>query len=489
MEKIYNRIFYLFIALHVVVWTMLPTLLRHTLPMDAIEGFVWGQNLTLGYDRNPWLNAWLTRLAVDVGGHSGWLVYFLSQVSVALCFWAVWRLGKKIMHPIYALVAVLILEGIQYYTLASVDFNDNVLELGLWALTILCFYNALKAQRYRDWILTGIFAGLSLMAKYYAVMLFVPMIVFMLITAEGRASFRRGGFYLGLIIFGLIVLPHFIWMFLSNDFSTWNYALHRVDAVYSWRNCSYCFLATQILIFLGAVLLFLVLLPGKVRGAVLSARTDIKRYDKNFLLILGLGPCLLTFFVAVVFRMTMHSMWGTPLLSLWGLVLLAWTQPTIDRAKLYRFLAAVFLVFCAWAVGYSYGIMFKGYGSSANYPAVDISRAIFSEWNSAVPHPPKYVVGDRYVAGNLVYFVKQPQPKVFILDETTLDKIDAKKIDAFRKEGAILIWWNYDTNKKYALSLLTKLSKQEQMQVQNKEFYWLHNGVKAVANIGFVFLR
>ena len=44
----------------------------------------------------------------------------------------------------YALIALLLLEGIQYFNFHAIDFNDNTLELGLWGLTIYFFYQALR---------------------------------------------------------------------------------------------------------------------------------------------------------------------------------------------------------------------------------------------------------------------------------------------------------------------------------------------------------
>src|SRR5690242_16257216 len=82
-----ENIFAVFLFLHVFAWTILPFLIRHTLPLDSMEGYVWGQQLEWGYDKNPFVNGWLTALAVELGGYSGWMIYLFSQLSVALCFW------------------------------------------------------------------------------------------------------------------------------------------------------------------------------------------------------------------------------------------------------------------------------------------------------------------------------------------------------------------------------------------------------------------
>src|SRR5579871_4064921 len=105
-----ERWLYLFIIVHLLLWTVVPALIRYNLPLDSIEGSLWGHQLEWGYDKNPFLNGWLTSFAIYLGGPSGWMVYLFSQLSVALCLLVVWQIAKQILSPIYALIAVMLLE-------------------------------------------------------------------------------------------------------------------------------------------------------------------------------------------------------------------------------------------------------------------------------------------------------------------------------------------------------------------------------------------
>ena len=78
--------FYLFLFVHLIFWTAVPALVRDNLPLDSIEGTIWGHQLQWGYDKNPFLNGWLTALAAYIGGQSGWMIYLFSQLSVCICF-------------------------------------------------------------------------------------------------------------------------------------------------------------------------------------------------------------------------------------------------------------------------------------------------------------------------------------------------------------------------------------------------------------------
>lgn len=477
----YARWFYVILILHVLLWTLVPTLLRHALPMDALEGFVWGQSWQLGYDRNPWLNAWLTHIAVALGGRSGLLVYFLSQLSVAACFLSLWRLGKKILTPLYALFAVLLLEGVQYYTLAAIDFNDNVLEIGLWALLTLCFYNALTEQKLRAWLLTGLWAALALMTKYYAAVLFTPMALILIFTPEGKESFKHTSFYAGLILFIAIITPHFIWLF-QHDFVTFNYMLERASANGDWQNSAWYFAAIQLAAFSTPLfsLAWLWLLELRKKTAsksntILGSKyaVAVSHFARIFLLAMGVLPLVLTILVAALGGVTLHVMWGTPLVSLWGLLLLALWPPTITCRRFYAFIIFTLLTFFSLLALYAYNIVYVGYQSSATYPAKEIAAYIDATWhqryNASLPH---YVVGDRYTAGNVAYFSKN-KLEVCIWDYVHDDMSSraSRKLTKQSHQQNLKIFKN-NSNENFCQSASTENVALEKLREQGAIFIW-----------------
>lgn len=476
-ERKLNQYFYGFSLLHILCWTVVPTVIRYSLPMDALEGFVWGQSWQLGYDRNPWLNAWLTSLAVKIGGQSGWLVYLSSQLLVFISFWAVFKLGKKILSPMYALIAVLLLEGVQYYTIAAVDLNDNVLEIGLWAISILYYYTAVKDQRIGHWVLCGLFLSLAFMAKYYTVMLLAAMLMFLLSTKEGRNSFKRAGIYIGVSIFALLVLPHLIWL-VRNDFITLHYAMNRVSETYSWNTSVLHFGLAQIISFLAPLAIFGIFFSGHK-----GAHKPLNSYDKKFLLIMSFIPLLLTIAFAFIFHRSLHVMWGMPLLSLWGLTLVAFIQPKITERRFYLFLLSIFIIFSSILIGYSYSIMYRGNKSSANYPAQEIANYVILKWQ--MMHPDRkfsYVVGDRYTAGNVAYFIKNKAKACIIEDNINTCPAD----DILKLKGAVFIW-RMDPYPNQAL--LDKLKfVPDAKKIAIKKFFWKRNLDKDPLTIALAFL-
>jgi 4-amino-4-deoxy-L-arabinose transferase-like glycosyltransferase len=479
---------YILIIVHILLWTLIPALLRHTLPMDALEGFVWGQHWQLGYDRNPWLNAWITHLAVAFGGTSGWLVYLCSQLSVAACFWAVWQLGKEILNPYYALISVFALETIQYYTLAAVDFNDNVLEIGLWALSILFFYRALKNQKIISWLLTGVIAALAMMAKYYTIMLLIPMFGFVLYNKEARKSFHKPGIYLAICTFFLFCLPHCIWL-LQNHFATLNYALMRTTTLPTtpdFHSTALYFLLIHLINFLAPLLLLAIFCFGKKSRETkyLAIPTMVNSFDKNYLLTVSFGPLLLTVIFASTTHATLHSMWGTPLMSFWVLALLAFVQPKLTKVKIHTFIIVTSLIFFAILGTYSYAIIYNGYQSSANYPGKKIASYILQKWDTTYKSKPNYVLGSRYTAGNIAYFAPQ-KIYAYMLDDKTETKIDQTILQNANHNGAIFVW-QLDKKEMPDKTLSKIFPRLQTMQTQS--FSWERNNDKPPLNVGFAFL-
>ena len=51
-KKILN-LFYVFLSTHIVLWTVVPTLVNQNLPLDYIEALAWGSNLDWGFNKHP----------------------------------------------------------------------------------------------------------------------------------------------------------------------------------------------------------------------------------------------------------------------------------------------------------------------------------------------------------------------------------------------------------------------------------------------------
>ena len=70
--------FLAFLALHAVVWTVLPALFFLNLPLDLIEGLLYGREWQLGYDKLPPLPWWMLEATYRLFGPD---LFYLRAVA------------------------------------------------------------------------------------------------------------------------------------------------------------------------------------------------------------------------------------------------------------------------------------------------------------------------------------------------------------------------------------------------------------------------
>ena len=81
-----KKILYLFLAVHLILWTAIPSIVNNNLPLDTIEALAWGNELKLGYDKYPPIFPLFTELFFKIFGSQDWAYYFLSQLFIILTF-------------------------------------------------------------------------------------------------------------------------------------------------------------------------------------------------------------------------------------------------------------------------------------------------------------------------------------------------------------------------------------------------------------------
>jgi hypothetical protein len=220
------------LGIHLVTWTLLPILLSHNLQLDLVEDLALGKEWQLGYWKNPSLPWWAADLAFRLTGQVD-SVYLLGPLAAVLCFYAVWLLGRDILGPFQALVAVLILQGIHFYNYSIVKFAHDQMQLPFWAFTGLFFYRALVHARTTDWVLAGIFLGGAFWSKYAAIPLAVTLALFLLFDPFARRAWRTAGPIAMAVAFAIVIAPN-VWWLIANDFLPLHYVNARAKAATHW---------------------------------------------------------------------------------------------------------------------------------------------------------------------------------------------------------------------------------------------------------------
>ena len=152
-KKNIDKIFYLFLFSHLLVWTLIPSLSNTNLPLDTIEALAWGSNLDWGFSKHPPLSAFAVEFFFRIFGNNDWAYYLLSQIFVLISFFFVWKLSNEILeNKTYSLLSILLLEGIYFYNFTTPEFNVNVSQLPFWTLSVYFFWKSLNFNKNIDWI-------------------------------------------------------------------------------------------------------------------------------------------------------------------------------------------------------------------------------------------------------------------------------------------------------------------------------------------------
>ena len=447
-ERWARRGFWLFAAIHLVLWTIIPLWIQPNPPLDTVEVVAWGHEWQLGYQKHPPLVAWLAEAARLVGGASGvWPIYLLGQLCVVIAFWAVWRLGLEITGPWLALAAVLVLEATGRYTWMTLEFNHSLVDLPFFALSALFLYRALADGRLQWWLATGAALGMGVMTKYTILLLGVTMAVFLLSNREARRRAAGPGPYLALGVAALIVLPHAVWL-VANGFPTISYVAER--------GRSHAGLAGHIvnpLDFLGRQLLmlefiFIALLPLVAWPLRIRSLDAGERFTRQFLVAIGLGPGLMLVLLSMATGMQLRAAWGMPLWSALGVLVLFCldTRPgplMLKRAALGCALFAVINVLLALAEGVA-GPYVKAKGFRTHFPGRLLATRAAEAWDRRFAVPLGLVAGERWLAGNVAFYAPS-RPSVLTdggLGSATLDETACPwtSIADFKKQGGVLVW-------------------------------------------------
>lgn len=328
-----NKNLSLFLLCHLLVWSVLPILMRPNLPMDSAEALVWGFIGEWGTNKHPPVSGFFANLIYQLTSSPASL-YVLSQLFVVTGLAYVYKLARLFLPEQKALIAALILEGVAYYSLVTPEYNVNIIALLLWPAAAYHFYCGVKHNRLTDWLLFGVFAGLNVLTKYVSGILLLCLAAYLVLTKPGRACFRSWKLYVAAAVALAVVAPHIIWLW-QHDWFVLDYFLAR-----SGGGKSYPFGLAHLIYplkFIGAQILtsafaWLVLLAARRYSP--KEAVAVSAADRTFIFFAGILPVLVMAAISLVFGIKLKSMWGSPVLYMLGIAFFVWLP--FDIRKTFR---------------------------------------------------------------------------------------------------------------------------------------------------------
>jgi len=421
-KKNINKLFYSFIATHLILWTLVPSLTNNNLPLDTIEALAWGSNLDWGFSKHPPASAFFLEFFYQIFGAQDWAYYLLSQIFVVIAFIVVFKFAEDLLkNKALSLISVLLLEGIYFYNFTTPEFNVNVCQLPFWAL---CGYYSWKLFDKQDinlkdcfWL--GVFAAIGFLSKYLFIYLLIAIdtlffyIIF--ITKNKKFDFK---YLISLEVFIILLVPHLIWL-TNNDYETITYGLARTGL----ESSSLLDHVAYPLIFLGKQTG--ILIPFFVMSFFLVKKFKFKISLKDkkllFLIFINLVPIGLMFLTSMLTGSKIRTMWMTPFYLFFGVLTIYALKSQINLKKLNGFIAVFLILFTFSPFVYAY-ISITETNKRTDYKGREIAQKVQIEWDNKYSGSIEKVEGDEWYAGNLSYHLKS-RPKWFYV-KTPLPTID-----------------------------------------------------------------
>jgi len=401
-----NKLFYLFIIVHLILWTLVPSLTNNNLPLDVIEALAWGSNLDWGFIKHPPGSAFFPEVIFKIFGSQDWAYYLLSQIFVVIAFIVVFKFSEELFkNKILSLISVFLLEGIYFYNFTTPEFNVNVCQLPFWSLCVYYSWKLFdkKKANFKDSFWLGVFAAIGFLSKYLFIYLLVSiaLLFFYVIFIKKHQKFDFK-YLVSLEVFILLLVPHLIWL-TNNEYVTITYGLVRagLENTSLLNHIFYpvIFLCKQI----GILTPFFIMSFFLVKK--LKFKVSLKDRKLLFLIFINLAPITLMFLTSVLTGSKIRTMWMTPFYLFFGVLIVYIFQTQINLKRLNNFILMFVILFALSPFTYAY-ISITETDKKTDYPGKQIATKIQYAWNQDHNEPITVVFGDEWLAGNLSYHLK-----------------------------------------------------------------------------------
>ena len=403
-KKSINKLFYSFIVIHLILWTLVPSLTNNNLPLDTIEALAWGGNLDWGFNKHPPASAFFAELFYQIFGNNDWAYYLLSQIFLVFSFFIIFKLSQEIYkNKIFGLLSVVILEGIYFYNYTTPEFNVYISELPFWTLTVYYAYKANFRNNVKDWAMLGFFSAIGFLSHYLFSYLLLSITFFFIyiFIKDKKFNFKS---LIAFEIFIIALIPHLIWL-AENNYITITYGLHRAD---SGLNDKY--LIDHIIYPLSFLLKQIgILIPFWIMLFMLVSKFKFKLNFKDtkfiFLVFINFLPIILIAMTSLLTGSKIKTMWLTPFYLFFGVFFIYLFQKEINLRKLKNFFISFLFFFILSPIIYS-TVSLSQKNKRTDYSGKQIAIKTQYIWDQEYKEPINVVFGDEWLAGNLSYHLK-----------------------------------------------------------------------------------
>lgn len=288
-------------ALVIAAMTVLRIVYASAIELRTDEAYywTWSREAALSFLDHPPGIAWLIRLGTAIFGDTVLGVRFGGIVAMLVTQCLLADIVRRLTHDVRAIVvAVLMPEAALYYGLLMAKVAPDVAMIPFAVAMIWSLVRLAQSGDGRWWLAAGLFAGLSLLSKFTAIM-FAPAVAAFLLVPDWRWRWLRSPHpYLAMLIAIVVFSPVLIW----NAQHDW--ASFRFQGVRATTNYGISLRTIGDYVGLQFGLVGFVLLPVVLLGLVMTVWRGYRRREPVAILLSTavLVPFVYFFFKSLTLR-------------------------------------------------------------------------------------------------------------------------------------------------------------------------------------------
>lgn len=329
----------LWIGVYFVLQVVTRIFLSENLQLDEAEQMVLAQNWGLGFGSQPPLYTWLQK---------GFFHFFgINILSLSLlknlCLWSIYAFVFLSAREIFkdkhlaALCAVSLFFLPQLAWESQRDQAHLILATALSASTLFTLLKTITTRKSKWYVLFGISAAMGVLAKYNFAIFIVALILVALITKPFNAALMDRKILFSLLVFGVLVMPHGIWLLQHLSLATSQSYKFKID------DGNGEFLVYLKIILRMAKVVFIFLITPTLIFALLFSRTPANLFALNterrgaallkFLFFTAVWALAIGAVLCLAFRVTyIRERWLQPILFLLPILFVGFAQAGITRS-------------------------------------------------------------------------------------------------------------------------------------------------------------
>lgn len=250
-----------------IVYPVLACAIVYPTPFaDLREHINWGLHFPLYTWKHPPLQSWIAGLVALTGARDAWLYALVGQLLTLIGLYYLVRAAREFFDADSVWTALILVAGGVFFFAAvpTILLNADHLLFPLWAAVLYYALAAVLKDRWSDWLLLGVAAGLALLDKYSSVFLLISILIAILWIAELRRHVTNPKLFASLAVCGAIVSINVIPMMFHPEFLS--YASAKAQGPGLRRLTSLLMFLWSLIAYLAPTLLVVLMLAYRKRG-------------------------------------------------------------------------------------------------------------------------------------------------------------------------------------------------------------------------------